>query len=196
MKTGQGWRGSHGGRAHHEGARFVTPSRDARRHMAAMAALVVLIAGMATSTALRAQERHARPLAADWIAMDPARLADHRGGMVLASGLQVAFGFERLAYVNGELVAALHVQVADLRHITAEEATQLARLSETQLVQIGTGNTMRADVAGLVIQNTLDGQQIRVQTSLDVSVGTLGMLQALRGGEAMRATVPAAVGGL
>jgi hypothetical protein len=161
-----------------------------------MAALVMLIAGMATSTALQAQERHARPLAPDWIAMDPARLADQRGGMVLASGLQVAFGFERLAYVNGELVAALRVQVADLRYITADEAKQLARLSETQLVQIGAGNTMRADVAGLVIQNTLDGQQIRVQTSLDVSVGTLGMLQALRGGEAMRATVPAAVGGL
>lgn len=159
-------------------------------------AFAVLVSGLALPTLLHAQEPVASPLSTDWVPIDPQRLAGMRGGMQLPSGLHVAFGFERLAYVNGELVASLRVQVADLRNITADEATQLARLSQTQLVQIGAGNTMRADVAGLVIQNTLDHQQIQVQTSLDVSVGTLGMLQALRGSEALRATVPAAVGGL
>jgi len=41
-------------------------------------------------------------------------------------------------------------------------------------------------VGGLVIQNTLDGQDIRASTTLDVGVNTLGLFQALNAGDALR----------
>src|SRR3546814_1118572 len=64
--------------------------------------------------------------------------------------------------------------------MTPAEAEALSRLAQTQLVQIGQGNVFNgADNGGLVIQNTLNGQDIRAHTTLDVSVNTLGLLQAL-----------------
>ena len=58
---------------------------------------------------------------------------------------------------------------------------------QVQLVQVGPGNTFNDfGRGGLVIQNTLDGQHIRAQTTLDVSVNTLGLFQALNAGDALR----------
>lgn len=124
---------------------------------------------------------------ADWIPVDPARLDGLRGGYRMPSGLLVSFGIERVAYVNGELVSYLRVDIPDVRNLTAEQAGELAKLARTQLVQVGPGNTFSGTgQGGLVIQNTLDGQHIRAQTTLDVGVGTLGMFQALNAGEALR----------
>src|SRR5690606_2380306 len=104
-----------------------------------------------------------------WQRIAPAQLEDQRGGFVMPSGLQVSFGFERTVHVNGALVSALHVRVADVGRISAEEASQLATLGQTQLVQIGSGNAAQAQAGGLVIQNSLDGQRIQVQSTLDAS---------------------------
>ncbi|WP_202839217.1 hypothetical protein [Luteimonas saliphila] len=131
----------------------------------------------------------------DWMPLAPAQLDGLRGGYRLPSGLQVSFGFERVVHVNGRLVSSLRVHVADVGRITPQEAAQLAALGQVQLVRIGAGNTMQAQMAGLVIQNTLDNQSIQVRTTLDVGVGTLGMWQALNAGEALQRASLSAVGG-
>lgn len=121
-----------------------------------------------------------------WTPLDADRLDALRGGYVLPSGLLVSFGFERMAWVNGELVSSLHIDVPDVANITAEQAQQLARLGETQLVQVGAGNVVASGGgAGLVLQNSLDGADIRVMTTINAGTTALGMLQAVNFGEAM-----------
>ena len=151
---------------------------------------------LAVGPACAGEGQAGRTLGPEWVAVDPASLAGLRGGFALPSGLQVSFGFERQVHVNGALVSALRVRVADVGRITTEEAGQLAALGNTQLVQIGSGNALQADVGGLVIQNTLNDQRIQVQTSLDVGVGTLGLLQALHAAESLQGVSPTARGGL
>lgn len=132
----------------------------------------------------------------EWQRVDPALLEDQRGGFVTPAGLQVSFGFERTVHVNGTLVSALRVQVADVGRISAEEAGQLATLGRTQLVQIGSGNAAQAQAGGLVIQNSLDGQRIQVQSTLDASSNALGMLQALNVAQTLQAASTGSLGGL
>lgn len=123
-----------------------------------------------------------------WTPLDPARLDAMRGGFALPSGLVVSFGFERMAWVDGELVASLRIDIPDIARITPAQARGLERLRQVQVVQVGPGNAFDAAGgagAGLVLQNTLDGVHIRVSTSIDVSSNTLGLLQALNFGDAL-----------
>ena len=132
----------------------------------------------------------------DWIAVDTATLEGMRGGYRLPSGLVLSFGIERVAYVSGELVSSLRVSVPDIASITPAQAQELSGLARTQLVQVGPGNVfLGPGNAGLVIQNTLDGQSIRTQTTLDISVGTLGLYQALNADDALRNALLFAPGG-
>lgn len=132
----------------------------------------------------------------EWIPVDPARLAAMRGGLQLPSGLALSFGIERLVYVNGELVASASVRIADVARITPEQAAALDAVGDGMVVQIGEGN--RIDPVGggvLVIQNSLPGQDIRVLTTLDVGVGTLGMLQEMNTYGALQGALAGAAGG-
>jgi hypothetical protein len=131
----------------------------------------------------------------EWIALESSRLEALRGGFVMPSGLVLSFGIERAVFVNGELVASTRVDVADVAGMTAEQAQDLADLQGTLLVQVGAGNTLRhSGHGGVVIQNTLDGQAIRVATALNASVGTLGMFQDLNASAALQAALITAPG--
>lgn len=156
---------------------------DARRlgwQLPVMALLAMSGVGWPTSQAAEP------PLPAGWTALDLDRLEALRGGYALPSGLVVSFGFERQAWVNGELVAAVRVDVADVARMTPEQARALAQLRQSHVVQVGAGNAhAAAGGAGLVLQNTLDGAHIRVQTTVDAGTGALGLLQALNFGEAL-----------
>ena len=126
-----------------------------------------------------------------WIPLAPETLDGLRGGYQLPSGLLLSFGIERAAWVNGELVSYLRVDIPDIANITPEQAQELSKIAQTQLVQVGPGNVFNGIgngglVGGLVIQNTLDGQDIRASTTLDVGVNTLGLFQALNAGDALR----------
>lgn len=149
---------------------------------------LLALAGVGWPDAASSQVRAANErLGPEWMAVDPATLDAYRGGYRMPSGLLLSFGIERVAFVNGQLVSSLRIGIPDVRNITAAQARDLARLNETQLVQIGAGNVYHgAGNGGLVIQNTLDGQDIRAQTTLDVSVNTLGLFQALNTGQALR----------
>ncbi|HEY4530485.1 MAG TPA: hypothetical protein VIG97_09205 [Luteimonas sp.] len=122
-----------------------------------------------------------------WVPVEPARLAAMRGGYALPSGLVVAFGFERQAWVNGELVASTRVDIPDIARMTGDQARELARLREGQLVQVGAGNVhaVAGGSAGLVLQNSLDGAHIHVQTTVDAATSALGLVQAMNFGEAL-----------
>lgn len=112
-----------------------------------------------------------------WQAIDPARLAEMRGGFQLPSGLQVSFGIERVVHVNGQLVAHSVVAIPDLARITPEQARQLVELRQGMTIQIGEGNRITngaSDTGALIIQNTLDHQDIRVATRIDAGTSALG----------------------
>ncbi len=129
-----------------------------------------------------------RPVAFD-------RLETARGGFELPSGLQASFGFERVVYVNGELVASARVSIPDIAAMTPEQAQALADAQRGQVGQIGAGNLVEsAPNGGLVIQNTLDGQDIRAATTLDIGVNTLGLFQDLNAQAAMQDALIAAPG--
>ena len=156
---------------------------------------VVLLAWLVACLPARAGE--ASPQGpAGWPRLASAELDAQRGGLQLPSGLHVSFGFERTVHVNGELVSALRVRVADVGRISAEEAAQLASLGQTQWVRIGGGDAVQASGAGLVVQNALDGQRIQVQSTLDASSSALDMLQALNTAQTLQAANAASVGGL
>ncbi|GGK09566.1 hypothetical protein [Luteimonas terricola] len=123
-----------------------------------------------------------------WAPLDAARLDAMRGGFALPSGLVVSFGFERMAWVDGELVASLRIDIPDIARITPVQARELEQLRQVQVVQVGPGNAFDAAGsagAGLVLQNTLDGVHIRVSTSIDAASNTLGLLQAINFSDAL-----------
>lgn len=130
---------------------------------------------------------HGGDLGSDWQPVDPARLAQMRGGFQMPTGMMLSFGIERVVLLNGELTARIAVQVPDVARITPEQAQALADFNRGLVVQIGDGNRFDpAQVAGgLVIQNTLDGQDIRTVTRIDVGVDTLGAYQNLNAGGAL-----------
>lgn len=133
-----------------------------------------------------------------WTALAPERLGELRGGYVLHGGLVVSFGFERLAWVNGELVASLRVDVPDVARISADQARELARLQELQRIQIGPGNRLDEVAgagAGLVLQNTLDDAHIRVRTTISAGTDALGLLQAMNFNDALGQAGRGAAGG-
>lgn len=134
---------------------------------------------------------------AGWTPLDAERLDAMRGGFALPSGLVVSFGFERLAWVNGELVSSIRVEVPDIAAMTADQAQQLARLQQLHVVQVGEGNLhspLAGHGAGLVLQNTLDGANIKVLTTIDAGTSALGLLQAMNFQDALGQAASGALG--
>lgn len=74
-----------------------------------------------------------------------------------------------------------------MARITLEQADALAGLQETLVVQVGEGNTfVPSSMGGVVIQNTLNNQDIRALTTLNIGASTLGMFQDLNTGAALQ----------
>jgi len=148
--------------------------------------LVVLI-GMAWSGLAAAQSVRSVQITPgeSWRAVGDGRLDAVRGGFDIGSGLLASFGIDRQIFVNGQLIANNVVTIPDVARITPQQADTLAAVANTvNLVQIGPGNT--ADpatlgqlTAGTVIQNTLDNQDIRSLTTLNISVNNLNVLRGL-----------------
>ena len=130
------------------------------------------------------------PLGDEWVPVDPARLADMRGGLLMPSGLSLSFGIERLVYVNGQLVASATLQIADVGRMTADQANALAAINAGMVVQVGGGNRIDPGAGNtLIIQNTLDGQDIRALTTLNIGVDTLATLQELNTYDALHSAL-------
>ncbi len=162
-------------------------------------AAVLAGAVMAAPVATSAQQAPtgASGLGAEWVAIDPVRLDAMRGGFDVGNGMVLSFGVERAVMVNGELVATMRVNIPDVARMTVQQAEQLAKFNEGVLVQVGQGNTVApsADFSGVIIQNSLDNQDLRTVTKLDISVDTLGMFQNLNTQAAMQSAMAASTRG-
>lgn len=126
-------------------------------------------------------------LSSDWveIKVSDARLDEMRGGFDVATGLEVAFGIERMVFVNGELVATTNFNIPNVAQITSSQAQMLASaLGTTTLVQNGPGNSFQPSAspmsgAATIVQNTLNNQDIKALTTINTTVNTLSAYKAL-----------------
>ena len=127
------------------------------------------------------------PLGEEWQPIDPARLAGMRGGLLMPSGTVLSFGIERVVHVNGQLVASVSVRIPDIARIDSTQAQALADFNQGILVQVGEGNRFDPSriPGGVVIQNTLDNQNISTATYIDVGAGTLDAFQNLNSNAAL-----------
>ena len=147
--------------------------RNSRWMLALLCSLAVLPAG-------------ADEAAQDWGAPVPdSELENVRGGFDTGNGLVVSLGIERLVSINGNVVATTQFNIADMARMSSAEA-QIARdaLQPFQVVQNGPGNSFNADampqlMSALLIQNSVNDQLIRSQTTINTTVNTLAALKSI-----------------
>lgn len=132
------------------------------------------------------------------MAVDSATLDATRGGFLTADGLVVTLGLERLVSINGNVIERTRMQLGDIGKLARGEGT-LSRdaLGELRLIQNGDVRTMAGDarnlLGGTVIQNSLNDQIIKNQTSINATVNTAGMLRALNFGSSLNNALSTAV---
>ena len=132
-----------------------------------------------------------------WLAASDQTLDTLRGGFDLGTGLMVSFGISRAVYINGQLITSTTFRVGDLTSLTPQQAAvlsqQISSQSQAQVVKNGPGNTMELSVGtaplSTFIQNTLNNQNIRNQTIIDVTSNGMGMVKGLN----LQATIDAAI---
>ncbi len=121
----------------------------------------------------------------DWVAVDDSQLEEMRGGFTTPSGLAVSLGIDRLVSINGDVVARTSFDIADLNHMSEEQARQTRdALSSVKLIQNGSDNIYQAGessrvIGGVVIQNTLNDQLIRSETVISSTVNSASLLKSL-----------------
>lgn len=135
---------------------------------------------------------------ADWLAVSDSRLDQARGGFEAGNGLQLSLGVERLVSINGNLVASSNFSIADVTKMSAAEARMASDALSAVTVQNGAGNMLQPDLAlqgmgGLLIQNSLNDQMIRSQTTISTTVNSLSMLKNLNFEGSLRDALSSAV---
>ncbi|EKU84168.1 hypothetical protein [Massilia timonae] len=114
--------------------------------------------------------------------VDAAELDTMRGGFEIAGGLSLSLGIERVVSVNGEVLARTNIAIPDLAAMTGDQA-RLAQnaLGAAQLIQIGGNNYAAADLnlpnGATLLQNTLNGQDIRTATTITSTVNSMSLLK-------------------
>jgi hypothetical protein len=118
--------------------------------------------------------------------LSAASLDDMRGGFSTDSGMKVFFGIERAVYINGNLVTTTALNVPDLASYVGKGVgspqIEAINLNGITLVRNGAGNTfetskLSASGLGTIIQNRLDGQSIRTETTINLATNSMQMLQ-------------------
>lgn len=121
-------------------------------------------------------------------ALDTASLDDVRGGFELSgSNLRFSFGIERAVYINGELVAQTVLNVKDLQALSGTGSGPANLPPEAAgalgIVQNGSGNNIAVQVApnmaGTIIQNTLNDQKIQNVTTINATVSSMQLMRAM-----------------
>jgi hypothetical protein len=111
-----------------------------------------------------------------------AALEAQRGGFDFPENLHAALRLERAAYVNGEQVLSLSVDIPDIAAMTGEQASALAHAAGTLVIQGGPNNTfslLELGPASTVIQNTLNDQHLVAMTTLSVEVNSLSAFREM-----------------
>lgn len=132
-----------------------------------------------------------------WNAVNDGELADVRGGFSLGDGLLVSLGVERLVSINGTVVASTHFSIADMTQLSAAEAAMASDVLAAVVVQNGAGNLVAPQASqglgALLIQNSVNDQAIRSQTTISTTVSNLAMLKAANFESSLRDALSAAV---
>ncbi|MBJ7311640.1 hypothetical protein ACFOLJ_28525 [Rugamonas sp. CCM 8940] len=121
-----------------------------------------------------------------WLPLPDSALEQARGGFDLGNGLLVSLGVERLVSINGNVVASSNFSIADVTKLGGAEAVRAGEaLAALTLVQNGPGNVFQPAGAeraagALVIQNSVNDQLIRSQTTISATVNSLSLLKALQ----------------
>ena len=113
------------------------------------------------------------------------QLSETRGGFQLGDGLVASFGISRMVYIDGNLVASTRISIPDLSHVDAAQADALAALvGGVTLIRNGPGNfvdpaAFNHAMGAIVIQNTLNNQQIQAVTTIDATVRNLNQFNSM-----------------
>jgi hypothetical protein len=131
-------------------------------------------------------------------AVDQETLDQARGGFLTADGLMVNLGFERMVSINGNVVERTELQLGDVGKLARGETSLSSEtVGQLRLIQNGDVRTMAGNaqnlLGGTVIQNSLNDQMIRNQTSINATVNTAGMLRALNFGTSLNNALSTAV---
>jgi hypothetical protein len=132
-------------------------------------------------------------------AISDAQLDTIRGGVDTGGGLLGSFGIDRATYINGQLVAHTSVNIPDIAHVTPQQATALATAMQAGVIQNGPGNvadpaSFSSTPGALVVQNSLDNQNIQNLTSIHATVNTLPLFNALNLQETLQAGLVQSIG--
>lgn len=119
---------------------------------------------------------HADPTS-DWAAVDDSQLDQARAGFDLGNGMLVSLGVERLVSINGTVVASTHFSIPDMTQLSAADALMAS-------------DTM----AAVLVQNNLNDQAIRTQTTINTTVANLALLKAVNFESSLRDALNSAVG--
>ncbi len=132
-------------------------------------------------------------------AVDGETLDEARGGFLVADGLLVTLGIERMVTINGDVVERSELQLGDIGKLAQGNGlVSSAALGELRLIQNGVASALRGDantslLGGTIIQNTLNDQLINNQTTINATVNTAGMLRALNFAEGLNNALSTAV---
>ncbi|MFC3458529.1 MULTISPECIES: hypothetical protein [Massilia] len=132
-------------------------------------------------------------------AVDGQTLDEARGGFLVADGLLVTLGIERMVSINGNVVERNELQLGDIGKLAQGNGlVSNEALGELRLIQNGVASALRGDanaslLGGTIIQNTLNDQLINSQTTLNATVNTAGMLRALNFAEGLNNALSTAV---
>ena len=131
-------------------------------------------------------------------AVDSATLDAARGGFITPGGLVVTLGLERLVSINGNVVERTEMQLGDIGKLASGEASLSSEaLGQLRLIQNGESSLVTPNtpnlLGGTLIQNTLNDQLIKNQTSINATVNTAGMLRALNFGTSLNNALSTAV---
>jgi len=121
-------------------------------------------------TLLLWQQATPASLPEDWHAVDVAQLEEARGGFELSNGLTVGLGVERLVSINGGVVASSRFSFADVTKLSAAEISEASTALAGVLVQDGSVFPLPTSPGALLIQNSVNDQAIRSQTTVWVRI--------------------------
>lgn len=132
-----------------------------------------------------------------WRPVEDAVLASLRGGIDTGQGLMVSIGVERLVSINGNTVSSASFSVGGPQAPGGQP--QGAPPAQFTLLQNGAGNlalpgAMPNAVAGLVLQNSVNDQLLRSQTTISASVNSLSALRNMNFEGSLRQALAYGVG--
>lgn len=118
-------------------------------------------------------------------ALDAGSLDAIRGGFEMPdSNIRFSFGIERVVYINNQMVASTALNLKDLQSASGGgSGPPVQPDAALEVIKIGPGNTfpiqLAPELAGTVIQNSMDGQRIQTITTINAAVNSAQVLRSM-----------------